>query len=98
MGGTISAAIWQSVFRANLEATLPASELPNLDLIYGDINTQLSYPVGSDARAAIQASYGYAQSRMLTAALVFWVLGFVGAAMWENIDLKARKQTKGTVV
>lgn len=98
IGLTISAAIWQSVFPNRLAKYLPASELPNLLLIYEDIMTQLSYPVGSPARIAIQHAYGDAQTKLLIAGTAIWVLGIVAVMMWRDIKIIGIKQTKGHVV
>ena len=97
IGLTISAAIWQAVFPTQLAAYLPVSELPNLLSIYEDLTVQLSYPVGSPARIAIQYAYGDAQKMLLIAGTAVWVLGFVGVAMWRDIQVIGIKQVKGRV-
>ncbi|CAF9905102.1 MAG: hypothetical protein HETSPECPRED_004873 [Heterodermia speciosa] len=97
IGLTVAAAIWQGVFPKKLVEYLPASELPNLLTIYADITTQLSYPVGSPARVAIQHAYGDAQKSMLIAGTAVWVLGLVAVVMWRDIRVIGIKQTKGHV-
>ena len=97
IGLTVAAAIWQGVLPRKLAEYLPASELPNLPLIYGDITVQLSYPVGSPARIAIQRAYGDAQMAMLIAGTAIWVVGLVGVFMWRDIKVIGIKQTKGHV-
>ncbi|KAI4265247.1 MAG: hypothetical protein L6R38_009559, partial [Xanthoria sp. 2 TBL-2021] len=67
IGSTVAAAIWQDIFPTKLAEHLPASELPNLLAIYADIKIQLSFPVGTPARTAIQQAYGEAQMMMLIA-------------------------------
>ena len=98
IGSTVSAAIWTSVFPAALAAYLPASEQANLQEIFEELPTQLSYPVGSDARNAINAAYGDGQRWMLTAGTAVWVVGVVATAVWRDIRVKDFKQVKGTVV
>jgi predicted MFS family arabinose efflux permease len=96
-GSTICGAIWTNTFYKALQARLPDSAMDNIDLIYEDLPTQLSYPVGSPTRLAIQSAYGYSQTRMLAAGTglmglcIFWTL------MIRNIDLNKVKQTKGVV-
>ncbi|KAH8736144.1 major facilitator superfamily domain-containing protein [Ilyonectria robusta] len=97
MGNTISGAIWTNTFEKALERNLPASALPSLEDIYEDLTTQLSYPVGSVTRLAIQKSYAYAQTRMLAAGTGMMVLAFVWVLMIKNIDLHKTPQVKGMV-
>ncbi|KAH7376823.1 siderophore iron transporter mirB [Plectosphaerella cucumerina] len=98
VGYTAAGAIWQSVFPVKLAEYLPVEELENLMTIYGVIDVQLSYPEGSPARLAIQRAYADAQSMMLTAGTVVWVVGFVAVAFWRDIDVRTIKQVKGLVV
>lgn len=97
VGNTVSAAIWTNTFESALERYLPASALDSVADIYGDLDTQLSYPVGSDERIAIQNAYGYAQTRMLAAGTSVMIFGFVAMFMIKNYNLKKMNQTKGLV-
>ncbi|KAF4930696.1 Siderophore iron transporter mirB [Colletotrichum viniferum] len=97
VGNTVSAAIWTNTFESALERYLPASALDSVADIYGDLDTQLSYPVGSDERIAIQKAYGYAQTRMLAAGTSVMIFGFVAMFMIKNYNLKKMTQTKGLV-
>ncbi|ROV99818.1 hypothetical protein VSDG_03160 [Cytospora chrysosperma] len=97
MGATISGAIWTNTFRKSLSWNLPASELPNLELIYDDLSTQLSYPVGSVTRLAIQKAYAYSQTRMLAAGTGIMGLSIIWTLMIRDIDLTKVPQVKGMV-
>lgn len=97
VGLTVSSAIWQDVIPRKLAEYLPAEDLPNLPIIAADIVTQLSFPVGSPTRLAIQHAYGDAHRLLFIAGTAAWVLGFIGTAMWKNINIKNIKQTKGRV-
>ncbi|POS81272.1 MFS siderochrome iron transporter MirB [Diaporthe helianthi] len=97
IGGAISGAIWTNTFPNALERYLPASAMDNFDKIYEDLETQLSYPVGSETRLAIQQAYGYAQTRMLAAGTGVMALCFIWTWMIRNINLKKVTQVKGTV-
>ncbi|KAF5006619.1 hypothetical protein FDECE_7014 [Fusarium decemcellulare] len=97
VGSAISGAIWTNTFLPALMRNLPAEALPDVATIYGMIDVQLSYPVGSETRIAIQKSYGYAQTRMLAAGVGIFSLSFIWVYMMENIHVKKVKQTKGTV-
>lgn len=98
IGLTVAAAIWQDVFPRKLAEYLPAEALPNLATIYGDLNTQLMYPLGSATRVAIQHAYGDAQKMMLIAGTAIWAVGFVAAFFWRDINVKGIKQVKGNVI
>lgn len=97
VGSTISGAIWTNVFYKALERDLPASAMAAIEDIYDDLDTQLSYPVGSATRLGIQKAYGYAQTRMLAAGLGVMSLAFIWMLMIRNIDVAKLKQTKGLV-
>ncbi|KAM0272547.1 hypothetical protein ACHAQH_008683 [Verticillium albo-atrum] len=97
IGLTVASAIWQDVFPRKLGEYLPKSELPNLDRIYANISTQLSYPVGSDTRIAIQHAYQDSQMRMLAVGTGMWVVGLVAVMMWRDINVISIKQNKGHV-
>lgn len=97
LGQTISGAIWTNVFPTALARYLPASQQENAMLIMGDLVTQLSFPVGSEERLAIQHAYGYGHSRMLAAGVAFSALMFIFMFMIKNVNVKQIKQTKGVV-
>ncbi|KAI5457281.1 major facilitator superfamily domain-containing protein [Mariannaea sp. PMI_226] len=98
IGSSIAAAIWQGIFPKKLAEYLPESEQANLIAIYGDITTQLSYPVGSEARRAIQHAYADAQRMMIIAGTCVLVVSFTAVLFWKDINVKERKQVKGRVV
>ncbi|RFU77962.1 siderophore iron transporter mirb [Trichoderma arundinaceum] len=98
IGLTVAGAIWQSIFPIKLAEYLPPDEQPNLISIYSMLEVQLSYPVGTPTRIAIQRAYGDAQSMMLIAGTAIWALGFVGVAIWRNNNIKNIKQVTGQVI
>lgn len=97
MGSTICGAIWTNTFPVALERYLPESAMPHFDKIYGDLPTQMKYPVGSATRVAIQKAYSYAQTRMLAAGTGIMVLSFFWILLIRNINLSKINQVKGTV-
>lgn len=97
MGATISGTIWTNTFKKSLERNLPESDLPDLASIYGDLDTQLSYLVGSPTRLAIQKAYGYAQTRMLAAGTGIMALSIISVLLIRNINVAKIAQVKGTV-
>ncbi|KAL6696924.1 major facilitator superfamily domain-containing protein, partial [Trichoderma pleuroticola] len=97
IGLTIAGAIWQAVFPVKLAEYLPPDEQPNLISIYSMLEVQLSYPVGSPTRIAIQHAYGDAQLMMLVAGTAVWAIGFAGVALWRNNNIKNIQQVIGQV-
>ncbi|UKZ76794.1 hypothetical protein TrVFT333_004506 [Trichoderma virens FT-333] len=98
IGLTIAGAIWQSVFPAKLAEYLPPDDQANLVSIYSMLEVQLSYPVGTATRLAIQHAYGDAQLMMLVAGTAIWALGFAGVALWRNNNIKDIQQVVGQVI
>lgn len=97
VGNAISGTIWTNTFKPALARSLPEDALVNLTSIYAQLPVQLSYPMGSPTRLAIQESYGYAQVRMLAAGTAIMGLGFAWVALMRNLNVSKMSQTKGTV-
>lgn len=98
IGSTVAAAIWTGVFPKKLAEYLPPESQGNLTSIYGDIKVQMSYPMGSPTRDAINHAYGDAQKTMLIAATAVQAISFVAVYMWRDIKVKEFKQVKGLVI
>jgi MFS family permease len=92
IGSTIAGAIWTGIFPARLLANLPADAQAEMMSIYGDIDVQTSYPVGSPTRDAINLSYGETQRYMLIAATCIYLITWVSVALWQNVDVRTMKQ------
>jgi hypothetical protein len=97
IGEAISGAIWTNTFEKALARNLPASALPDMADIYNDITKQISYPVGSPTRIAIQESYAYAQTRMLAVGTGLMALSLIWMFVIRDINVAKIKQTHGTV-
>ncbi|KAF1814759.1 MFS general substrate transporter [Eremomyces bilateralis CBS 781.70] len=98
IGQAIASAVWTGVFPVRLAEYLPESSKADALTIYGDIETQLSYPMGSPERIAIQMAYADAQRYMLIGGTAILALGFPAIMVWRDIKVKDFKQTKGLVV
>lgn len=92
IGSTIAGAMWTGIFPAKLMANLPADAIKDLQDIYGSIDVQSSYPIGSPTRDAINLSYGQTQRYMLIAAVCIYSTLFVSIALWQNVDVRKMKQ------
>lgn len=95
LGLTVASALWQEVFPQKLKEYLPPEDLPRLENIYANISTQLSFPVGSETRTAIQHAYGDSQMRLLIIGTLAWVAGFIGVLFWRNINVIGINKAKG---
>jgi hypothetical protein len=96
VGGSISSAVWQGTFPQALAKYLPADALPDLDTIYEDLETQLSYAKGTATRYAIEVAYGVAQRNMLIAGISIMAIAIVCAIVMRDLKLD-RAQTKGVL-
>ena len=98
IGNAISGSIWTNTFLKALTRNLPESALANVTTIYSSLPVQLSYPVGSEERIAIQNAYGYAQTRMLAAGVGIFSLAIIWVFLIRNLNVsKKTTQTKGVV-
>lgn len=98
IGSTVAAALWTGIFPSKLGEYLPSESQGNLTSIYGSVVVQLSYPVGSPTREAINLAYGETQKIMLITAVCVQTLAIVCVAVWRDIRVKDFKQVKGLVV
>ena len=97
IGSTVAAAVWTGTFPERLLHYLPAETQAESTAIYASLVTQLSYPVGSSTRIAVQQAYGDSQKYMLIGATAILVLAIPAVAVWRDIDVKKNKQVKGMV-
>ncbi|KAK6854063.1 hypothetical protein PG995_010875 [Apiospora arundinis] len=82
---------------AAMGATTSGAIWTNLNVIYEQLQVQLSYPIGSATRIAIQEAYGYTQTRMLAVGTGVMGLASIWILLIRNIDLTKVPQVKGTV-
>ncbi|KAF9876629.1 major facilitator superfamily transporter [Colletotrichum karsti] len=102
IGLAIAGGIWNNVLKNAIYANLPDDSKDLTAKIFGDLATQISYPMGSPIRTAIIEAYANVQRKMVIAGCAFIPLIFVSLIIWRNIDVKRiesekGRQTKGTV-
>lgn len=94
LGSTVAVAMWTGILPGKLEKHVPASE--DWATIYSSIDVQLSYPIGSTVRSAIDAAYGDTQRLMLISATCLYLITWSSCFFWKNIDVrKMKQQVKG---
>lgn len=92
IGSTIAGAMWTGIFPAKLMKNLPADAMDNFTMIYGDIETQSGYPLGSPTRDAINLSYAETQRLMLITATCLYLITWISVIGWKNVDVRKTKQ------
>ncbi|KAL2837123.1 major facilitator superfamily domain-containing protein [Aspergillus pseudoustus] len=97
VGNSISGAIWTHTLPQALQDFLPESAKADWADIYGSLDIQLSYPVGSPERDAIMDAYGFAQKRMLIAGTAIMTLSLVWMMVIKNVNVKTSTQVKGVL-
>ncbi|KAF6825061.1 siderophore iron transporter mirb [Colletotrichum plurivorum] len=98
VGLTVASVIWGNVFPQKLLEYLPAEDQANFADIYGMLDVQLSYPLGSPTRIAIQHAYSDGQKIMMIVGSAVWLGAFISVAFWRNTDLRTVKQVRGYVL
>ncbi|KAE8152268.1 major facilitator superfamily domain-containing protein [Aspergillus avenaceus] len=88
VGNSISGAIWTNTFPAKLRGLLPDADKDKWEDIYGSLDVQLSYPVGSEVRNAINSAYALSQRDMLIAGTAIMALSIGWVFMIRNIRVK----------
>lgn len=98
VGSAVSAAIYRNVFPSALLAKLPESAKADYQTIYlGGSTTQLTYPVGSEIRNAINYAYGQSQRDGAIAGCAILALAIPAIAIWRNYNVD-KKQHRGVVI
>ncbi|KAJ6070521.1 hypothetical protein N7467_011840 [Penicillium canescens] len=87
VGSSVSGAIWTNTLPGKLREYLPAELKDQWSVIYEDLETQLSYPVGSPARIAIQDAYAFSQRNMMIAGTAIMGLSLAWVAIMRNIKV-----------
>lgn len=91
VGSSVSGAIWTNILPKKLRAYLPDDMKDQWESIYEDLDLQLSYPVGSPTRTAIQNAYAYTQRDMMIAGTAIMGLSIIWVWMMRNVKLQDNK-------
>ncbi|KAJ5775280.1 uncharacterized protein N7511_000291 [Penicillium nucicola] len=87
IGSSVSGAIWTNTLPGKLRELLPTELKDQWSTIYEDLEVQLSYPVGSPARIAIQDAYAFSQRNMMIAGTAIMGLSLAWVAIMRNIKV-----------
>ncbi len=87
IGNALASALWTNIFPVQLYKNLPDDAKNLTQTIYGDINVQLSYPLGSPIRDATIQTYGHVQRLMVITGVCFLPLCIGCLFLWKNINV-----------
>ncbi|KAF7593552.1 hypothetical protein BBP40_011280 [Aspergillus hancockii] len=97
-GSAVSSAIYTNVFPKRLQDGLPSDAQGDwVDIYLGGYLTQMSYPMGSEVRTAINNAWGDSQKYNCIATTAVIALGFPCIAVWKNLNVD-KKQNKGVML
>ena len=98
IGQAVAAAINSNTFPDALRGALPSQYKSQYLTIFNGGNTlQITYPVGSPVRNAINYAWGAAQKDTCIAATAILALGIPSIAIWRNYRLD-KQQNKGVII
>ncbi|KKY17973.1 putative siderochrome-iron [Phaeomoniella chlamydospora] len=98
IGYAVAAAIYNNTFASALLRALPEDAKDEYATIYlGGYVTQMTYPVGSEIRDAINYAWGYSQKYECITATCILIIGIPAIAMWKNYNVD-KKQNKGVLI
>ncbi|CAK7242894.1 MAG: Siderochrome iron transporter 2 [Sporothrix thermara] len=98
IGYAVAQAIYLNTYPDALRSHLPADLKNQTDAIFeGGSTLQLTYPVGTPARDAINYAWGQSQRYNCISSTAFLALGIPAILLWKNYNVD-RKQNKGTVL
>jgi hypothetical protein len=95
IGLAIAGGLWNNILPVQLLKFLPEESKDQMLTIFGDIEVQKSYPMGSPVRNAIIAAYADVQRKMVIAGAAFIPLCLICLVMWKNINVKELERTRG---
>lgn len=97
-GRAVASALYINYMPKLLEQHLPLDAKPWAKVIYGSLNQQLSYPMGSAVRNAIIRAYEEFMRHTCIAGLGFLPIALLLVALWENVNVNQMHEGKRIVV
>ncbi|ERS98236.1 siderochrome-iron transporter [Sporothrix schenckii 1099-18] len=98
IGYAVAQAIYVNTFPDALRSHLPDDLKNQTETIFnGGSTLQLTYPMGTPAREAINFAWGQSQRVNCISSTAFLVLGIPAILLWKNYNVD-RRQNKGTLL
>lgn len=98
IGVSITGAIWTNTLPGELDKYLPDNLKSQSAVIYEDLATQLSYPLGSPGRDAIIRAYGETQRYLCIASTAVLIIASVAVLMWRDISVRDFRKPRGAKI
>ncbi|OTA86125.1 hypothetical protein M434DRAFT_82353 [Hypoxylon sp. CO27-5] len=101
VGYAVAGGLWTNILPVKLHEYLPEDSKNMTAAIYGDINKQMAYPIGTPIRDAVIAAYGYVMRKMVIVGSALIPLTIICVGVWRNINVKkseaVEKRVRGNV-
>ncbi|OTA52466.1 siderophore iron transporter mirB [Hypoxylon sp. EC38] len=101
VGYAVAGGLWTNILPVKLYEYLPEDSKNMTAAIYGDINKQMAYPIGTPIRDAVIAAYGYVMRKMVIVGSALIPLTIICVGVWKNINVKKseaiEKRARGNV-
>ncbi|KAI2470798.1 siderophore iron transporter mirB [Annulohypoxylon bovei var. microspora] len=101
VGYAVAGGLWTNILPVKLYEYLPEDSKNMTAAIYGDINKQMAYPIGTPIRDAVIAAYGDVMRRMVIVGSALIPLTIICIAIWRNINVRkleaVEKRARGNV-
>ncbi|KAI1390462.1 MFS general substrate transporter [Hypoxylon trugodes] len=101
VGYAVAGGLWTNILPQKLYEFLPEQNKNMTAAIYGDINKQMAYPIGTPIRDAVIAAYGDVMRKMVIVGSALIPLTIICVLVWKNINVKkletVEKRARGNV-
>lgn len=101
VGYAVAGGLWTNILPVKLYEFLPDDAKNMTATIYGDINQQMKYPIGTPIRDAVIEAYGDVMRKMVIVGSALIPLTIICVAVWRNINVKkleaVEKRARGNV-
>ncbi|KAI1463459.1 MFS general substrate transporter [Daldinia caldariorum] len=101
VGYAVAGGIWTNILPVKLYEFLPDDSKNMTATIYGDINKQMEYPIGTPIRDAVIEAYGDVMRKMVIVGSALIPLTIICVIVWRNINVKkletVEKRSRGNV-
>ncbi|KAI2622800.1 MFS general substrate transporter [Hypomontagnella submonticulosa] len=94
VGYAVAGGLWTNILPEKLYEFLPEDNKKNATAIYGDINKQMAYPIGTPIRDAVIAAYADVMRKMVIVGSALIPLTIICVAVWRNINVKKLEATE----
>lgn len=95
IGSAIAGAVWNNLAPGELLRRLPEESKDQATLIFGDLVTQMTLPIGSPEREAIVGTYQYTMKLMCITGVGLMPLCLASIWVWKNVNIRKLEEEKG---